>query len=75
MQEGIRRGSHRIGLVTAILCFLGCSLILISQINASTPGTISLWYFALAAALSLIVYCGFRILGWIIDGFFSQDRR
>lgn len=74
MQEGIRRGSHRIGLVIAVLCFLGFSLILIAEINASTPGSVSPWYFALAATLSMIVYSAFRLLGWIINGFFSQNR-
>lgn len=75
MQEGIRRGCHRIGLVTSIICFLGFSLLLIGEINASKPGTVSLWYFVLAAALSLFVYCAFRLLGWIIHGFFSQNGR
>jgi len=75
MQEGMRRGCHRIGLVVSIFCFLCFSLLLAGEINASTPGTVSPWYFALAAILSIFVYCAFRLLGWLIHGFFSHNGR
>lgn len=75
MQEGIRRGCHRIGLVVSILCFIFFSLVFIGEMNASPPGTISPWYFALAAGLSIFTYCAFRLLGWVINGFFTQSGR
>lgn len=75
MQEGIRRGCHRIGLVIGILCFLCFSLLVLGEINASAPGSISPWYFVQAAALSIFVYCAFRLLGWMIHSFFSSNGR
>lgn len=75
MQEGIRRGCHRIGLAIGILCFLCFSLLLMGEINASPAGSVSPWYFVLAATLSIFIYCAFRLLGWIIQGFFPQHGR
>lgn len=75
MQESIRRGCHRLGLALAILCLLCFSLILLGEINASAPGSVSLWYFFLAVAISVFVYFAFRLLGWIINGFVSHNSR
>lgn len=75
MQAGIRRSCHRIGLIIGALCFLSFSLLLMSEINASSPGSVSPWYFALSATLSVFIYCTFRLLGWIIQGFFPHHDR
>ncbi|MCS3430402.1 hypothetical protein [Klebsiella sp. BIGb0407] len=75
MQEGIRRSCHRIGLAVGFLCFLCFSLLLMGEINAGAPGSISPWYFVLAATLSIFVYCAFRLLGWLIQSFFPQHGR
>lgn len=75
MQEGIRRSCHRIGMVVGLLCFLCFSLLLIGELKTSPQGSISLWYFALPAILSIFVYCAFRLLGWLIQGFFPQNGR
>lgn len=75
MQEGLRRGCHRIGMVVGLLCFFCFSLLLIGEVNASPQGSISSWYFVLAAILSIFVYCAFRLLGWLIQGFYSQNGR
>ncbi|MBS0847088.1 hypothetical protein [Citrobacter sp. JGM124] len=62
MQKSIHRASHRIGLVTALLCFLIFSLIL--------PGG----DLSLGVTVAVLVYCAFRLLGWVIAVFFSSDK-
>ena len=72
MQQGICRSCQRIGIATGIICFSLFWLLLFAEINASRPGTVSLWHFVLAAVLSIFIYCGFRLLGWVINEFLTS---
>lgn len=71
MQQGIDRSCQRIGMAASIICFALFSLLLFAEMDARQPETISLWYFGMAAVLSGLIYCGFRLLGWLINGFLT----
>lgn len=71
MHQGIHRSCQRMGMAASLICFALFSLLLFAEMDASQSGAVSLWYFAMAAVLSILIYFGFRLLGWVINGFLT----
>jgi len=67
-RQRLSRGFHRLGLSLAAIPLLvvGCAFI------AGDPGADLLPTLAITLAISLVVYCVIRAIGWVISGFMAS---